>query len=56
MIKIVKNEGQVKHFRNSNKRSKYLLQATSKDGRTYYAKIGFGEILYYVRSKIKGTF
>lgn len=56
MIKIVKNKGQIHPFRNSNKCPKYLLKAKSKDGDWYYAKIGFGEILYYVRSKIKGTF
>lgn len=56
MIKIVKNDGTVNHFKNSNGCQKYLLSATSKDGKTYYAKIGVGEIMYYIRAKIKGEF
>lgn len=56
MIKIVKNNRQIHPIKNSMHCPKYLLAATSKDGHVYYAKIGIGEIMYYIRAKIKGEF
>lgn len=56
MIKIIKNRGQVKHFRDSEHDPKYLLMAKSKDGNAYYARIGVREILYYIRMKIRNKF
>ena len=57
MIKIVKNERGIHPYKDHCKICpRYLLQAKSKDGQIYYAKIGIGEILYYIKSKIKGTF
>lgn len=56
MIRIIKNKEQIHPIRNSMKCPKYLLEAKGKDGKMYYAKIGIGEILGYVRLKIKGTF
>lgn len=56
MIKIVKNDGKVMRSKNGNSCPKYLLKTIGKDGDTYYAKIGVGEIMYYIRAKIKGEF
>ena len=56
MIKIVKNSKQIHPIRNSMRCPKYLLKVTTKDGQTYYSKIGIGEIWFYIRKKIKREF
>lgn len=56
MIKIVKNRKQIHPIRNSMRCPKYLLKVTTKDGQTYYSKIGIGEIWFYIRKKIKREF
>lgn len=50
MLKIVKNKGQCKHFRNT--KHKYLL-CTSDFGAIMYAKIGLKPIIGYIRAKMK---
>lgn len=53
MIKIVKNRKQIHPIRNSMRCPKYLLKVTTKDGQTYYSKIGIGEIWFYIRKRSK---
>lgn len=54
MIKIVKNKGQCKHFRDS--KCKYLLYTSDFEIGELYAKLGLKPIIGYILARFKGGF